>query len=286
MPDFNLPIEKVKEVFPHFTALEPLPGGGQKLVYRVTDATGSQFALKILKRDGGVQDERALREIRAAGALDADFFPQITEARYCKIDDSDYICILEEYIDGQSLAQILKVGPQSLHMIRVVGTALLDALTYVERASLVHRDIKPGNVMITDTERVILIDFGIARHLDRKSLTSSYALFGPMTVGYCAPEQILNQKRQISIRTDLFAVGVLLYEMALGVNPFVDGCSSPQEALERCLQFEPSSLATHGFCRGLSDFVDSCMAKASHRRPHSAQIAYDAFVGLEWEEKL
>lgn len=132
---------------------------------------------------------------------------------------------MEEFLDGESLRQRLAAGPTSLSFVREVGDVLLIALGQVEAARLVHRDIKPENIMLTHDGRIVLIDFGIARHLDAISLTSSFAMFGPMTIGYCAPEQINNQKRAISIRTDLFALGIVLYEMVTGRNPFVDGCT-------------------------------------------------------------
>jgi len=284
MPDFYLPINSVRSCFRKFTSIEPLAEGGHKIVYRAMDANGTTFALKILRQDRGPQEERILREISAAALLDAPWFTQIFEARYCQINGVDCIFILEEFIQGQSLASILEVqGAQSLSFIRDVGNTLLTGLVQIEQANLVHRDIKPGNIMIGDDGRIVLIDFGIARHLAEQSVTSSYAFFGPMTVGYCAPEQIQNEKRQISIRTDLFAVGIVIYEMATGRNPFLGGCSSLQEKIERCLRLDPPPLSTFGHPGGLSDFVQICMAKASHRRPASARKALESFNGIKWE---
>lgn len=191
MPDFELPIDSVKSSFTQFKRLGALPGGGQKLVYHATDAEGRSYALKIIRQDRGPQDERTIREVMAAGKLNAPFFPKIFDAQYCRINETNCIYIVEEFIDGQSLATILEEqGAQSRSSIREIGTALLEALVHIEQADLVHRDIKPGNIMIGPGGRVVIIDFGIARHLDQKSITSPYAFFGPMTVGYCAPDQI------------------------------------------------------------------------------------------------
>jgi serine/threonine protein kinase len=284
MPDFHLSIECVKTAFPRFVSIEELPGGGQKLVYRVTCSDGQTYALKIVKQDHGPQDERTIRELSAAAKLKASCFAKISEAQYCQVNGVKCISILEEYIHGQSLASILEKGALSLSFVRNVGFALLTALVHLEEADLVHRDIKPANIMIDKDGRVVLIDFGIARHLDKRSVTSSYAFFGPMTVGYCAPEQIQNAKRQISIRTDLFAVGIVLYEMATGKNPFCDGSRSTQEVIERCICFHPPRLSILGYPAGLSDFVETCMAKASHRRPASAHLAIELFATIKWED--
>src|SRR5690606_38467780 len=102
--------------------------------------------------------------------------------------------------------------------------------------------IKPENIIINNTVGTVLLDFGIARHLDLNSLTHDVALFGPLTPGYAAPEQINNEKRSISARTDLFAWGILMYEMLTGVNPFTQGCATPSEALMKTLKLEPDLL--------------------------------------------
>ena len=133
----------------------------------------------------------------------------------CNVGTSPCIFIVEEFLDGESLRQRLASGPQPLPFVRELGNALLTALSQVEAVRLVHRDIKPENIMLCRDGRIVLIDFGIARHLDSISLTSSFAMFGPMTIGYCAPEQINNQKRAIGIRTDFFALGIVLYEMVI-----------------------------------------------------------------------
>lgn len=284
MPDFDFPIESVRSSFPQFVSIEELPGGGQKLVYRATDTKGQTYALKLIKQDLGPKDERAIREIKAAGKLKASCFAEIFEAQYCQINGVNCIYIIEEFIDGQSLASVLeKHHAQPLPFVREVGKAVLNALVHIEDANLVHRDIKPGNIMVGKDGRVVIIDFGIARHLDQKSVTSSCAFFGPMTVGYCAPEQIRNEKRQISIRTDLFAVGIVLYEMTTGRNPFRDGCTSPHQSIERCMQLDPPPLTALGYPRELSDFVQACMAKAGHRRPISARRAFEIFSSIQWD---
>ena len=285
MVDFQLSVQGIKKAFPRFSSIESLPEGGQKLVFRVVDTEGQLYALKFIKQDKGPQDERALREIKIAGELIAPWFVKMYEAQYCQIDGVNCISILEEFIPGKSLATVLaEQGAQSHAFVRNAGNILLSALSQIEEANLVHRDIKPSNIIVSVDGRIVLIDFGIARHLGEHSITQSYALFGPMTIGYCAPEQIRNEKRQISIRTDLFAFGIVLYEMTTGKNPFCDGCSSPQQIIERCLRFVPPPLSNLGHPKGLSDFVEMCMAKASHRRPPSADKARQSFTSIRWED--
>ena len=284
MPNFQLDIEEVRRAFPQYIDIQPLPVGGQKLVYCAVNAGHQAFALKLIQQDNGLSDQRMIREIMAAGKLKAPYFAKIFEANHCTIDNTNCICIVEEYISGSSLSEVLRQHNKlPLKKVRSIGLSLLNALIHVEKANLVHRDIKPGNIMLANDGRIMLIDFGIARHLDEKSVTASCAPYGPMTIGYCAPEQIQNIKRQISIRTDLFAVGVVLYEMAAGYNPFREGCRYAQEVVDRCLKENPPPLSRLGLPEDLSNFVQVCISKAGHRRIASAQKALEYFAMINWE---
>ncbi len=217
--------------------------------------------------------------------MKAPYFPAIHDARYVNIGDEKCICIIEEYVVGKPLSSCIQSRPQPLAFVKHVGEALLGALTHTHAANLVHRDIKPSNIMVADDGRILLIDFGIARDLSATSVTSSLALFGPMTIGYSAPEQVRNLKRQICVRTDFFALGVVLYEMAIGKNPFREGGCSDRDTLARCLEYDPLPLSSLGFPRQFSAFVEMCMQKQSHRRPPSPDVAIEMFKSIDWEGK-
>lgn len=283
MADFDIPLSTVQAAFPQFVDIIELGSGGQKIVYKATEADGTPRALKIIKRDSGSQDARIIREVDAARKLSSPCFAKIFDAQYLDIAGENYIFLLEEFIVGSPLSSYIQRGAQPLHFIKRVGEAILDGLTHTHAASLVHRDIKPGNIMVGDDGRIVLIDFGIARQLDALSVTSSFAIFGPMTVGYSAPEQINNEKRQISTRTDLFALGVVLYEMSTGINPFRETGRSDQDTLVRCLQYNPPPLSSLGFPQTFSSFVEICMQKQSHKRPPSPDMALQLFQSIDWE---
>jgi serine/threonine-protein kinase len=122
--------------------------------------------------------------------------------------------------------------------------------------------------MLLSDGRVVLLDFGIARHLTLPSLTADIALFGPMTVGYAAPEQIKNEKRKICNRTDLFAWATVMYECITGHNPFIMGCSHQGEMLRKTLVYDPPILS--GIKSELAQLIQDCLKKVIHRRPPSA----------------
>lgn len=282
MQPFDPPLAVVSSALPGYQNISRIGAGGQKVVYKAEQTDGTQVALKLIQRTVGDQNERAVREVQAAAQFSGPHFARIHNVGTCNVGAAPCICIVEEFLDGESLRQRLSAGRPPLPLAREVGNALLTALSQVEAVRLVHRDIKPENIMLTHDGRTVLIDFGIARHLDAISLTSSYAMFGPMTIGYCAPEQINNQKRAITIRTDLFALGIVLYEMVTGRNPFVEGCTQVPQVLTRCLQYQPPPLSSAGHPPKLSAFVQTCLEKAPHRRPASVARARMLFDAIQW----
>src|SRR5699024_9892762 len=118
-------------------------------------------------------------------------------------------------------------------------------------------------------ERTLLLDFGIARDLSEKSLTADLAIFGPMTIGYAAPEQVKNQKRLICNRTDLFSWGIIMYEMITGYNPLIAGTNSREEVLENTLTKKTTNLDCGNEL--IDTVVNKCLEKTVHRRPSSAE---------------
>lgn len=266
--NFNPQIEAIQEALPGVTVTRVIGSGGQKQVYKAHSIGHGDVALKLV-RPGNT--ERTLREILAASRLSGPYFAVTYKYGECQIEGQKVVYILEEFLNGESIRQILiRKGSLDLLEAEYIGRNLLRALQIVEQQGLVHRDIKPDNVMMCESGRVVLLDFGIARHLLLDSLTADFAPFGPLTPGYGAPEQILNRKRAISSRTDLHGWGLLMYECITGNNPFTSGCSTPQEAIERTLRFKPPDLTAvfPGVDPALSEVVSRCLSKPVHRRPN------------------
>ncbi|WJQ79815.1 serine/threonine-protein kinase [Brevibacillus brevis] len=273
---FSVDSIALTEAFPDVNFEEKLGEGGQKYVYKAQTQHEGRVAFKIIKSNQ--QMERIVREIKAASIFSPPRFPQIYRYGNATVDNVDIVYIVEQFIDGVSLRDGIKMGPMNEADALKVGLEVLMALTEISDKNLVHRDIKPENIMINSDVGAVLLDFGIARHLDLTSLTQDVAVFGPMTPGYAAPEQINNEKRSISARTDLFAWGILMYEMISGVNPFTQGCSTPAEALVKTLKLEPEIL--QGCNQELSKIINWCMKKQVHRRPLSPSYLLELLKGV------
>ena len=144
-----------------------------------------------------------------------------------------------------------------------------------------HRDVKPDNIMIDGRDDFWLLDFGIARHLTLSSLTGDGQVWGKFTLGYSPPEQCRNLKPQIDSRSDLFALGVTLYECVTGVHPFRYPPVSDLEVLRR-VEIMPLPRLQLAFpsAAGFSDLVQAMAQKRRDLRPASARDA------LAWIQEI
>jgi serine/threonine-protein kinase len=201
--------------------------GGMGVVYLARDTRlGRAVALKAVGRGSTDSAGRARlqREARAAASL---AHPGIATV-YALEEDGDDCYLITEYLQGRTLRDELVDGPLPYGRWRLVAIAIAEAVGAAHAQGLVHRDLKPENVMRTESGAIKVLDFGLARELAplatglTPTITQAGALVG--TPGYMAPEQIRGQP--LDARTDVFAVGVLLYELASGVHPFGAGSSS------------------------------------------------------------
>lgn len=198
---------------------ERIAFGGMATVYRATDRRlGRDVAIKIMNPDflgdtGGDFAARFRREARAAARLTHPGMVRV----YDQGSDGDITYLTMEYVDGPSLRQrMARVATLPLGEALAITDRLLDALGTAHRQGLVHRDIKPENVLIDPDGLPKLADFGLARAATEVSATATGTVLG--TVAYLAPELI--RHGESDARTDLYAVGVLLFELVTGRQPF------------------------------------------------------------------
>ena len=192
--------------------------GGMAQVYRAMDLQLDRpVALKVLFPELSVDRtfvERFRREAQAAANLS---HPNIVPVFDWGEDDGAYFIVME-YIDGRPLSAVLR-DPQPVppNQIATIGAGVAAALAFAHRHGVVHRDVKPGNVLITPEGDVKVTDFGIARAVNtEESLTQTGAVMG--TAAYFSPEQA--EGKGVDSRSDIYSLGVVLYEMAVGKPPF------------------------------------------------------------------
>lgn len=201
--------------------------------------------------------------------------PQVLEVGTAQSPSGASIWLREQRIAGESLRARVGRGPIPIADIRQLTIDILEALADAERARIVHRDVKPDNIMCATDGRFWLLDFGIARHLDLQSLTAT-ALGGPGTIGYAPPEQYRNRKRELDSRADLFALAVTIVECLTGRHPYRDGARDQAEVVRR---IEASPLLVPVIPTDASGkFRDLISAMGQRRvdpRPQGAAVALD-----------
>jgi serine/threonine protein kinase len=222
----------IRQQFPQLSNVAHLAGGGQKIVFSATHPNDGDVVIKIIVATPASL-ERLQREILAVQKIASSRVPKMKEVGALQSPIGPVIWLREERISGESVRDIVKRGPLSKDEVIRLGLHVLEALTEAERARIVHRDVKPDNIMRDANGNFWLLDFGIARHLDLVSATATAALVGPATIGYAPPEQYRNKKREIDARADLFALGVTMVECLTGKHDFRDGARDPSEVIRR-----------------------------------------------------
>jgi TolB-like protein/Tfp pilus assembly protein PilF len=220
----------IGETLSHYRILEQLGSGGMGDVYRAEDLLlGRSVALKTLRGEVGEDGmRRLLAEARAASALNHPNIAVVYETSEAEYEGRRIGYIAMEYVDGATVASLLRRGPLDLDQALDIVEQTADALTEAHKLGLVHRDIKPSNLMVTPAGRVKVLDFGVAQRRERHvagpddvtRLTESFESVSGLvgTLPYMAPEQATG--REVDGRADIFSLGVVIYELASGTPPF------------------------------------------------------------------
>ncbi|MDX6376985.1 MAG: eukaryotic-like serine/threonine-protein kinase, partial [Gaiellaceae bacterium] len=205
-----------------FRIVRVLGIGGTGTVFEAIDETnGESIALKAIPRDERLQ-RRARREMRVAATLDHPAIVRLLDS----VEDNDYIYVVFELVRGDDLARAFREGMLDDAAVMRAVAAVCDALTHAHERGVVHRDIKPGNVLLRDDGILKLTDFGIALVSDPDA-TVDDRLLG--TLSYLAPEQALGE--DVDGAADVFSSALMLYEALAGANPF--RAKTPTELAER-----------------------------------------------------
>lgn len=254
-----------------------LGAGGMARVFRATrleDPGGEVLALKILNGPWSRDPEvlaRFEREVRIAHSLSHPHIAHLLD--WGTVHDHNYL--LMELVEGETLAARLeRIRPAVGEVIRW-GREIAEALAYAHERHIVHRDVKPSNVMVRSDGRAVLMDFGIAKN-PVDPLTRAGDVLG--TPGYMAPEQL---EAEADWRSDLYSLGVLLYESLSGRNPFQ--AETPLQILAKQRLSELPRLARAEVPEALEELIGRLLRVDPAERPETARQVADALRGIEAE---
>jgi formylglycine-generating enzyme required for sulfatase activity/dienelactone hydrolase len=270
-----------------YRVVEELGGGGMGLVFRAVDERLARpVALKVLRPEAvgdGAAHERFVREARAASALHHPNIVTVYDVDRVEVGGMAVDLIAMELVEGEPLDRRLLAGALPLAEALDLAEQLAAGLAAAHEAGLVHRDIKPGNLIVDASGRLRVLDFGLAkpapanaRDLEGPTVAGALTVAGTLvgTPSYMSPEQV--EGRPLDARSDVFAAGVVLYELITGRRPF-DGPSQVATLLA-VVRDTPPPLATvqPAVPRQVARIVDRCLAKdAAGRYPSGVELRRD-----------
>jgi predicted Ser/Thr protein kinase len=251
-----------------YRLLSKLGHGGMGTVWRAKDETvDREVAVKepripdhLPARERSNAFERMRREARAAARLD---HPAVVNVHDVAVEDGQPWIVME-FVQGRSLGEALKEGTLGVRDAARIGLDVLGALEAAHAAGILHRDVKPDNVMLGRHDRVVLTDFGIAQIEGETNLTDTGGFVG--SPEFIAPERVLGQRPGPA--SDLWSLGVVLYAATEGVSPFRR--NNTPATLQSVLNATPAAPAS---AQGpLADVINGLLQKDPARRPNAAQV--------------
>ena len=281
LPDLNK--DSLMAAIPGVEHLGDPLAGGQKKVYPCV-INGQEYALKVMfpvspevigNEESDANDEtldviaaRALREFEILEQCDSNHLVKVgpLSLERSNVDGVDIIYFAEEWIEGRSLMEIIaQDGSLPAEDVVLLAEQVSEAVQNIWSLQKIHRDIKPGNIMRRESGEFVLLDLGMAFALDESSLTDPGR--APGTMRYFSPEQFdVARKRNLDFRSDLFALGVVMYETATGQHPFWTTGMAAQELAFRIVNLHPAPPATSN--GDISPELESIILRLLAKKPH------------------
>jgi serine/threonine protein kinase len=264
----------------HYDVLSEISRGGMGIVYRARDTRlNRDVALKVLPADLVSDPDRKRRFVQEAQAAAALNHPNI--ATVYEIGESNGVSFITmELIDGRKMADVLDGKPLAVRRVLELGSEIAEGLAQAHEKGVVHRDMKPANVMLTDDGHAKIIDFGLAKLVEPQTASPNAATIADGTtpgvvlgtVSYMSPEQARGDA--VDPRTDIFSLGVMLFEMATGRTPF--RAKTSIETLNAILTAPapPVGQTTHGDSAAVTELqriVHRCLEKDPDDRYQTAR---------------
>ena len=278
----------LRKLYPELDILGVAKASGQRIVYfcrfgtppvGTTRPDWSNWGDVVLKVSSGM-DPQAIAymqmEIAILNGLDSPYFPKLHfHEIYSEIPETEeklpirIFVTIEDRIPSEPLSACRAQFSNERDVLRLL-IRLTEALTFLwaHERKLVHRDLKPDNILVRPDGNVCVIDLGILRETGAAGITATNASHGPLTPGYSSPEQAQNDKKNISFKSDLFSLGTIGYELLSGKNPYIDQPTDTKgQILANVISRAPPRLDDLGKCsKELADILARLMEKEPYKR--------------------
>ena len=286
-------------LFPGLVLEGVAKASGQRVVYfchflpnQDGDPTWSEWGNVVLKVSSSIDPQSIAymqMEIEILKNLDSPHYPRMHFYEFYsedpdteeKLPERIFVTI-ETRLDAVPLGDCRDRFETEVAVINLL-VKLVDALMvlWAHERKLVHRDLKPDNILIAENSDVAIIDLGIIRETGATGVTATHAPHGPLSCYYASPEQAMNDKRNISYKSDFFALGVIAYELITAKNPFFqDSHDTWGMVLGRVIGFTPSRLDAAGCTKEFADVVERMMQKEPYKRYRTPELLRQDLVNI------
>lgn len=234
-----------------------------------------KVAIKISDGTSASDVARMQNEISALIEIESTYYPKLFHFELLSFNPvteeplkPKLLVTVEERIDSVPLSSCLdKYDTESKVVDLLINLLTALKVLWDHPKRYVHRDIKPANILIKGSGEIVVIDLGIIRESGSVGLTNTYLPVGPCTLGFASPEQLKNDKKNITFKSDFFSLGVLCYTILSGENPFNKEGDGVQDVIEKTMEYEPDPLSKYGLCSTeFADIVQKLMQKQPYKR--------------------
>ncbi|MHB1938062.1 MAG: protein kinase domain-containing protein [Acidobacteriaceae bacterium] len=250
-----------------YRLVRKLGEGGMGVVFEAEDIRlQRKVAIKVLQpaiSEDREMRERFLREARAASAID---HPNLCTIYTVETAPDGSLLLVMAYYRGQTLSELIQRGPVEVSRIRDIGRQTASGLHAAHMSGIVHRDIKPGNIFLLNSGTVKILDFGLSRIAHQQQLTAPHKVMG--TLAYMPPEQLAGES--VDYRADIWALGVVIYEMAAGHSPFRQATQSATMTAIAAGRYVPLHHARPDLPNSIHMAVSGALQLHPHERHSSA----------------
>ena len=277
----SVELSHVKAAFAELTIAEPPLGSGTfKIAFRV-EVAGKELVLKVVKspvdEDDAVLPERLRREIEAMRSISSPHVVEVLDGPSVKqIGGDKHIWFLEPYYANGTLDDRLESPWSESDTVKLLEELLLGVQALWDQGRLVHRDIKPANIAFAEDGKSVLLDLGIALHVDLTPITNEFGL-SPRTPIYAAPEQFdIKRDAEIDFRTDLFLVGIVCFQTVTTVHPYRP--DKPNEYFGRLGrgEYDADALSACGASEDLKNVLIRLLGAKPNQRYRKIEYALEA----------